>query len=312
MYKSADYRRTGKTASSWGALLAASCLMALAAGTPAWAEPDSAGELNAAVSPVPAVNLRAIQANAAPVPLPPLPTDVPEAVSPDPAGLVGLYPTQAAELGIGHLRPKDLSSLQDSNWPNSPLLNANWLRGVALPLYAQPGGEPWGWFVNGWLMVDQNPPLAVGRDATFTMLHTYYGLYTFPVMEIRQDGWFRIQYTPLGSAWAHVSHLNAGTTELALETWEERFLAAGSIEFRSHGVSQALMPQPGGVSTLQALIGPNSLIQPLEFEGDWVRVRVTQPVDACSPLPGADTKEGWVRWRSRDLNSLVWFPPEGC
>jgi hypothetical protein len=247
-----------------------------------------------------------------PVMAPPFPEVIPEAISPDPAGLLGLYPTQDTDLGIGHLRPRYLPTLQEGDRPQSPLANASWLRGVALPIYAAPSGEPWGWFINGWLITEQSEPLAIGRDAAFSMLHTYSGLYTFPVMEMRDDGWFRFQYTPVGTAWAHVSHLNLGSVELTLETWEDRFLAAGWIEFRKHGASHALMQQPGSGQNLQALISPNSLIEPLEFDGDWVRVRVTQPVNACAPLPGAGTHEGWMRWRNGEQDSLVWFPPGGC
>ena len=62
---------------------------------------------------------------------------------------------------------------------------------------------PWGcplggWLVNGWLIPNGYDPIAVGRDATFTMVQPRRGLYTFPVMEVREDGWFRFQYTPRG------------------------------------------------------------------------------------------------------------------
>lgn len=279
----------------------------------------SAGWLLAATAPAVAQSLEAAEpavtavplAAAEPVAIPPLPPTVPAAIAPSTAGLVGLYPSADTELGVGHLRPKDLSSLQGRSWPNSSIMDANWLQGVALPLYANPEAEPWGWLINGWLITDQSQPLAVGRDAAFSMLHTYYGLYTFPVMEIRADGWFRFQYTPAGTAWAHVSHLNVGSVELTLETWEERFLEAGMIEFRRHGSSQSLLPQPSSDAAVQALISPNSLIEPLEFEGDWARVRVLQPAEACAPLPGATAAEGWIRWRNHQ-DSLVWFPAQGC
>ncbi|MBD2256478.1 hypothetical protein [Pseudanabaena sp. FACHB-2040] len=318
--------RIGISLKSWGVLLAAGCLWGSAPAS-TWAAPEPAIEPSpsesvetpAAEASSPAEDVsairntpRALPMAVTPVPVPPFPETVPEAISPDPAGLVGLHPTEEADLGIGHLRPKQVSSLQDSSWPQSPTANASWLRDVTLPIYAAPEGEPWGWFINGWLVTDQADPLAVGRDAAFSMLHTYSGLYTFPVMEVRPDGWFRFQYTPVGTAWAHVSHLNLGSVELTLETWEDRFLSAGWIEFRKHGASHALMPQPESGQSLQALISPNSLIEPLEFEGDWARVRVTQPVDACAPLPGAGTQEGWIRWRTGEQDSLVWFPPEGC
>lgn len=312
MYSESISNQTGayphwpRLRTAWRWLLVAACLSlspsVLVAVFPAAAQGQEAAEPAAATAAL---------AAAEPVAIPPLPPTVPAAIAPSTAGLVGLYPSADTELGIGHLRPKDLSSLQGRNWPNSSIMDANWLQGVALPLYGDPEAEPWGWLINGWLITDQNPPLAVGRDAAFSMLHTYYGLYTFPVMEIRDDGWFRFQYTPAGTAWAHVSHLNVGSVELKLETWEERFLEAGLIEFRRHGSSQALLPQPSSDAAVQTLISPNSLIEPLEFAGDWARVRVLQPAEACAPLPGATATEGWIRWRNQQ-DSLVWFPAQGC
>lgn len=242
------------------------------------------------------------------VPVPPLPTSVPQAITPNPAGITGLDPSPQANLGIGHLRPRDLSSLQD----NSALVNAGWLRGVALPIYAQPGDEqPWAWLINGWLIIGQSQPLAVGKDAAFSMLRTYDNLYTFPVLESRPDGWLRFQYTSAGTAWVHVSHFQLGTVPLIWETWEDHFLATGSVKYRKHGLSQALLSRPSNNTLPRVLVGPNSLIQPLEFQGDWMRVRVTQPARACAPLPGADTEEGWMRWRNSDA-PLVWHVPQGC
>ncbi|HEY9877645.1 MAG TPA: hypothetical protein V6D29_04270, partial [Leptolyngbyaceae cyanobacterium] len=117
-----------------------------------------------------------------------------------------------------------------------------------------------------------------------------------------------------GTAWLHVSHLQLGAVELTWETWEEHFLSTGSVAYRKHGLSQALFAQPNtnNNTLLTALVGPNSLIQPLEFQGDWMRVRVTQPVRECAPLPGASTEEGWMRWRGSDRTSFVWHSPQQC
>jgi len=41
-------------------------------------------------------------------------------------------------------------------------------------------------------------------------------------------------------------------------------------------------------------------------------VRVTQPAQGCTPLPGSSNLEGWVRWRSDADVPLVWFPASGC
>jgi hypothetical protein len=244
--------------------------------------------------------------------VPPLPDNVPDAVTPELSGIVGLVPAPEADIGIGHLRPANINSLKTNDWQNSPLINAQWLQGIALPIYVGPGGDHWGWLVNGWLIPNGSTPIAVGRDATFSMVQAYQGLYSFPVVEMRPDGWFRFQYTPAGTAWSHVSQLNIGPTELVIETWEDWVSEVPQIEFRKHGVSQPLRSAPNLDEPLQSLVGPNSLIEPLEVEGDWLRVRVTQPAEGCTALPGSNTEEGWMRWRDSEQSPLVWYPAEEC
>lgn len=246
-------------------------------------------------------------------PVPPLPDPLPEAQSPSAEGIVGLSPQPSDDIGVGHLRPQDLAFLEDPDWTDSPLLGANWLRSAAIPIYREPNGDHWGWILSGWLIPNGQPAIALGRDASFYMLHTYYDLYSFPVHEIREDGWFQFQYTSAGKAWAHVDHLNLGTVDLAIETWQNRFLDMGWVEFRRHGLSQSLEATPDASDrNILGLIGPNSFIEPLAFEGDWMQVRVTQPADGCTFLPGAVTQEGWMRWRTPASQSLVWYPPRGC
>ena len=244
--------------------------------------------------------------------VPPLPTDIPTAIDPDENGIVGLIPQPDDDLGIGHLRPAELDSLAGNNWRSSPLLNARWLRGTAIPIYAAPEGDPWGWLVNGWLLSDGHDPLAIGRDAAFSMVQVNRGLYTFPVLELREDGWFQFQYTPAGSAWAHVSHLNLGSNPLVVEAWEDYLPAVDRIEFRRLGVSQPVRSAPSASASLQALVGPNSLIEPLDVEDDWLRVRVVQPANGCTPLPGSGSAEGWVRWRDDTETPLVWVAVDDC
>jgi hypothetical protein len=215
-------------------------------------------------------------------------------------------------VGLGHLRPADLTALSGSSQNNSALVGTAWLRGVALPIYPSPDSPPWGWLINGWLVPNDGTPLAVGRDAAFSMVQTERRLNTFPVLELRPDGWFRFQYTQAGTAWAHTSHLNLGPVALVLEPWEAYLADALRVEFQRPGVAQPMRRAPRNNAPLQALVGPNSLIQPLAMEGDWLRVRVTQPAQGCTPLPGASTSEGWVRWRSDTDAPLVWFPAGGC
>ncbi|MGD1907531.1 MAG: hypothetical protein ACFB0C_16305 [Leptolyngbyaceae cyanobacterium] len=267
------------------------------------------GTLGAVPLPLPpSLQWQPVLAQAADPTIPPLPNDVPAPQPPDPQGIVGRSPSAEINIGIGYLRPENLDFLNQPDWPNSPHLGANWLQAIALPIYAEPGDTPWGWLINGWLLVEGYDPILVGQDASFLMLQTHYALLSFPVLEVRDDGWFRFQYTPAGTAWAHQDHLELGEMALTLETWPEHFLATGWVEFWRHGISQPLRTNPSaGILTL---VGPDSFIEPLAFEGDWMRVRITQPTDGCTFLPGYRSQEGWMRWRSEQV--LIWHPPRGC
>ncbi|MFH7245357.1 MAG: hypothetical protein ACHWZW_21170 [Spirulina sp.] len=243
---------------------------------------------------------------------PPLPTTIPDAVVPPNTGIVGLIPGPEDNLGVGLLHPRDLSFLDTTAWESHPLAYGRWLRSVALPLYVGPDGDHWGWMVNGWLMINGYEPIAIGQDASFAMVEARQGIYSFPVLEQRSDGWFRFQYTPAGSAWANIAHLDDGAITLTLQPWEDILATAPQIRFRRHGLSQSLRTEPRETSPLQFLVAPNSYIRPLTIDGDWVQVEVTQPVQGCTPLPGHTSETGWLRWRNGDQALLVWTVSSGC
>lgn len=242
--------------------------------------------------------------------IPPLPTPIPAPFEPPQNGIRVEVPDPQVDLGLGHLHPKDLNALQGPNWVTSPLRYASWLQGVSLPIYAQPGGEPWAWLINGWLLINGVNPIAIGRDASFTMVQPDRALYSFPVLDIRPDGWFRFRYTAGGSAWAHSSHLALGKVPLVVEPWAEQVDRSARVLFRKPGLSQGLRAEPLESSQLRSLISPNSLMQPLDRQGDWLRVRVTQPAEGCIPLPGATSDEGWIRWRDQQQTLVLWFGTE--
>ncbi|WP_346291148.1 hypothetical protein [Sphaerothrix gracilis] len=252
------------------------------------------------------------QAASLPPAVPPLPDALPNVFRPESSGIVGLHPEPEQDIGVGHLRPRNLEFFETSEWIESPLRGAGWLSEVAIPLYESPEGRHWGWIVNGWLVPNGYEPIAIGRDASFTMLQTFYDLFSFPVVEMRPDGWFRFQYSSAGTVWAHSSHLSLGDIELTVELWEDRFLEVGWVYFRNQGAAYALRSQPDTSQPLVSSVGNDSFIVPLLFEGDWMQVRVTQPVNGCDFLPGARTQEGWMRWRLPDQGPRVWYPPKGC
>lgn len=247
------------------------------------------------------------------LPVPPLPSTLPEPFSPDGQGILGLYPEAEDDIGVGHLRPANLSFFDTSNGDtDTALRGAGWLSQIAIPLYVSPEGEHWGWLIRGWLIPNGYDPIAVGRDASFVMLHTFYDLFSFPVMEIRPDGWFRFQYSSAGTVWAHTSQLNLGQLNLIVEPWENRFAEASQLYFRNVGAVYALRSEPDSDRTLISSVGSDSFIEPVEFSGDWMRVRVTQPAEGCRVLPEARTQEGWMRWRTNQQGIRIWFQPSGC
>ncbi|MEL6854838.1 MAG: hypothetical protein AAFO83_06975, partial [Cyanobacteria bacterium J06607_13] len=75
--------------------------------------------------------------------------------------------------------------------------------------------------------------------------------------------------------------------------------------------AQPLRSQPELANNMLSLVAADSLIEPLDFVGDWMRVRVTRPTADCAPLTGSTVTEGWMRWRGDDEASLVWYRPDG-
>ncbi|MEL6939735.1 MAG: hypothetical protein AAFO84_11140 [Cyanobacteria bacterium J06598_1] len=264
------------------------------------------------------------------------PTPKPTPFAPNIAGVLDLSTQPEADLGIGHLRPQassvapiapvpQIEKTEDTteateerqtvdeseNAATTPATNGvSWLSNIILPLYTAPGGDHWGWIYQGWLIPDGQTYLAIGRDAGFAMVKSEEDLYTFPVLETRDDGWFRVQYTTGGSAWAHTSQLSLGETPLVIEDWEDT-LASQSAVYFLEGEGQPLRSRPEVANNMLSLVPNDSLIEPLDFAGDWMRVRITRPVAECTPLTGATVTEGWMRWRTEESAPLVWYKSDG-
>ena len=244
------------------------------------------------------------QTNAEAIVAPPAdPAPAPTPFAPLLSGITDVSRNVGEIESIGHLRPNNVEAAAQDGLA--------WIQSVNLPLYVTPGGEHWGWIYRGWLIPKGQTYLAIGRDAGFAMVRSYGNLYTFPVLEIREDGWFRVQYTPGGSAWAHTSQLALGDVSLTVETWAERLQAQEAVFFLDNQKAQALRSQPQQSTNMVSLVAADSLIEPLEFQGDWMRVRATRPIANCQPLTGATVSEGWMRWRGEEQASLVWYRPEG-
>ena len=122
-----------------------------------------------------------------------------------------------------------------------------------------------------------------------------------------------------GTAWVHRCHL---TREgLAFEPWEERFLSdeISPLYFRDPTPHRLHAGANDEAETIARIAGDYHL-EPLEFQGDWMRVRLKTPSDYCVGPAEVRTKEGWIRWRSAErgtgrgtwyeeswLNSLDYF-----
>ncbi len=233
---------------------------------------------------------------------PPLPTSVSTPFYPDLSGILDLYSDTDAIPSVGHLRPRYVEGLTDDS--------VNWLTSVSLPLYTSPGGTHWGWIHHGYLIQGESA-FAIGRDAGFAMVKPYQNLYTFPVLTIQDDGWFQVQYTTGGSAWAHTSQLEVGDMPLAIERWELLLGSQSVVYFLEQSEAQALRSQPQEATNMLSFVASDSLIEPISIVGDWMRVKVTRPTAQCQPLTGSTVTEGWMRWRDEANESLVWYNPDG-
>ena len=233
---------------------------------------------------------------------PPLPTSISTPFYPELSGILDLYSDADAISSVGHLRPRHVEGLTNDS--------VNWLASVSLPLYTAPGGPHWGWIHHGYL-VQGEAAFAIGRDAGFAMVKPYENLYTFPVLAIRDDGWFQVQYTTDGSAWAHASQLEVGDMPLAIERWELLLSSQPALYFLEDSKAQALRSQPQEAPNMLSFVAADSLIEPISIVGDWMRVKVTRPTALCQPLTGSTITEGWMRWRDDANASLVWYSPDG-
>lgn len=199
-------------------------------------------------------------------------------------------------LGVGHVRPAREEDRDD------------WTRRLVLPVFASPEGE-----LKLWLM-----PGSVGADA---LVETGYETTSFIALQARNNGWLQIRFGgPLasGAGWVHRCHLESATPRLEYEPWDRLFAAEGMAPFYYRSwTPHALRKGPSPSAPQVAMIpgDPNDYgIQPLEFRGEWARVRVSIPSALCAEPAAGRPKvhEGWIRWRSRDRGPWLWYYTRGC
>lgn len=215
---------------------------------------------------------------------------------------------QNATLGVGYLKAVEGAVMVSSGF--------EWLQQLILPLYREAGGRPAAWLARGWLAQPG------GRQWTWTELEVGGWISTgydapagFVVLEIRDGGWFRFRYAAPtgeadGTAWAHESHLTLGDVELSLTRWEAHFLAEDLPTFFRAPGRYAVRRAPTDSSDVLHWLetrereSPEYSVEPLQIEGDWMRVRAQWPGGWCGETVQR-TAEGWIRWRASDKGPLL-------
>lgn len=243
-------------------------------------------------------------------PIPPPPGSIPDALR-DPVEYDVRHAMGAdLDLGVGHVRP-------EAEVVDAPALAPEWIRRVEVPLYDAPGGGLRGWIANGWwIEADRSAdPVALVTDA---MVETGYEDASW-IVEEADDGAVRIRFAESlpgggeGAAWALLCHLAASPVPLAYEPWEE---ALGTLLFFRTDAAHVLRAGPDeGAERIDTLrSGEEPMLEPLEIEGDWMRVRVTRPSTYCAFPEPTDGRvdEGWIRWRDDAMGPWVWYFTRGC
>lgn len=239
-------------------------------------------------------------------PPPPLPSSLPAERDPGWGGLLNQQADlRAVSYGVGRLGPADPSATS----------GVDWARGIALPLYAAPGGALRGWLARGWWIPAGDKPRPMPLAC---LLETDYETASFVVYEIRDDGWLRLGVeAPCGGGdfWLHRGHLGLGSQALAVQPWRERFLS-GSISplyFRDRQ-RHALLASAASEADRIAWIGEADTFEALEIEGDWMRVRLAQPSSYCKDPETWKGRhlEGWLRWRDPVEGPWIWYFTRGC
>lgn len=198
-------------------------------------------------------------------------------------------------LGTGHVRPANEEDRDD------------WIRRLVLPVFVSPEGG-----LKLWLT-----PGSVSPEA---QIETGYETTSLIVLQARADGWLLLRYGDPQArdvGWVHSCHLATATPRLQYEPWERLFASSeiSPLFFRAwvpHVLRESASASAPVIARIPA--DPNRYgMQPLEFRGDWARVRVSVPSRYCAdPQPDSAVHEGWIRWRSRERGPWVWYYTRGC
>ena len=224
---------------------------------------------------------------------------------------------ERASTGVGVL---ETGASSDGSPPGS-----DWLPRISLPLYGRPGDETVAaWIHRGWWVVprDRASDRPIGYRG---MLETSYEEAGMVVTRVRDDGWIEVwvDIGPIGRGvtdalkWTHVCLLDLGEVSLVLSSWEDRFLGEGAPPLSFLGEERhALRAGASPTAAVVAWLVPDDEVELLELAGDWARVRASRPGRYLTGCLGEEWSgeelEGWVRWRSPERGSWLWYPTRGC
>lgn len=238
-------------------------------------------------------------------------TPVPPATALKPLAEEGYEPLRgfdrALRMGVGHLRPAREEDRE------------HWIRHVLMPLSATPGAPPAAWFAGGWIVpAGGGAPRAAGSSGA---IETGYETVSLIVLEIRDGEWLRIRFAPgdegSSTAWVSRCDLEKLRPRVVYEPWEALLGSSelSPLYFRTGG-PRALRRAADPDAELLAWIpaeGSKYALEPLEVQGDWMRVRMKVPSDYCAETRiKPAVREGWIRWRTERLGPLVWYYTRGC
>jgi hypothetical protein len=135
----------------------------------------------------------------------------------------------------------------------------------------------------------------------------------FPILERGADGWERV-YLGADSVGRAVSGWARARPPFSDVTLWQNLLADTPVFFVVPQDSIRFHAAPEGVEEPFVVEGDDYILWPLEWRGDWLRVRAAAPSDYCAsldaPAPRQDTL--WIRWRTETGRPRVWFFTRGC
>jgi hypothetical protein len=211
-------------------------------------------------------------------------------------------------LGSGHVHLNP-----EGPYPDLPPGAYDWLSSLVLPLFAEAGGDPFAWILEGWIVSGAGDPVALSRNG---LIETGYEELSFAVLE-RADSWLRIRYDQgeddSGLAWVPDCALSEGPVALVYTPWSEWLVSdrISPLFFRSEEPG-SLFEAPGADTAVLSDIAGDYHLEPQEVRGDWMRVILKMPSDYCEFDIEPATREGWIRWSEPERGPRVWYYTRGC